>query len=316
MGWILDGIMDWLSEAVLGVFNTIISMIEHGLLISPDVTALPQVQALTGRSTWIVDTSFVLVFVAAGTLIMVTGGDERSRYTVKDLAPRMVVGFICAHFSTLLVAQAIGLGNGLLAGLTGDRVDNTGAMAAIRSQVQAAAASPASALLVVVLIGVIAVLLAMTTFGLVVRFGVLLILAAIAPIALACHALPQTDPVARLWWRSLWGCLLTPVLQAFALQAGTTMLLDPNATLPTLGLPGDPLAVTNLFLVLVLLWITVKIPGLVRQYVTRTQGSRLASQIVRVVIIQQGLRYLGLRGRGGHGGGRGSGGRSVARAGR
>jgi len=308
MSWVLDKIMEWLLEAVLGIFNAIIGMIEHGLLISPDVTGLPQVQALTGKSTWIVDTCFVLVFVAAGALIMVTGGDERSRYTLKDLAPRMVVGFISAHFSTLLVSQAIGLANGLTAGLTADRVDHNGAMASIRSQVVAAAGNPAHAMLVVILIGIIAVLLAMTTFGLVVRFGVLLILAAIAPVALACHALPQTDPVARLWWRSLWGCLLTPVLQAFTLQAGATMLLDPNSTLPTLGLPADPLAMANLFIVLVLLWITVKIPGLVRQYVTRSQGSRLASQIVRVVIIQQGMRALGLRG--------GGGGRTVARAAR
>jgi len=295
MDWVLNKIMEWLVGAVLGVFNTIISMIEHGLLISPDVTGLPQIQALTGTSTWVVDTCFVLVFLAAGALIMVTGGDERSRYTVKDLAPRMVVGFICAHFSTLLVGQAIGLANGLTAGLTSDRVDHTGAMAAIRNQVQAAGASPANALLVVILIAIIAVLLAMTTFGLMVRFGVLLVLAAIAPIALACHALPQTDPVARLWWRSFGGCLLTPALQAFTLQAGATMLLDPNAALPTLGIPNDPLAMANLFVVLVLLWTTVKIPGLVRQYVIQGgRGNNFLGMIVRVVLVQQIGRSIGL----------------------
>ncbi|MGC4857604.1 hypothetical protein ACLQ24_30625, partial [Micromonospora sp. DT4] len=85
-------ILDWFAGLLLDCLNGLITAITHALLITPDVTSLPQVQALTGRSIWVVDTVFVLVFVAAGVLTMVAGGDERARYTAKDLLPRCVVG--------------------------------------------------------------------------------------------------------------------------------------------------------------------------------------------------------------------------------
>jgi len=73
------------------------------------------------------------------------------------------------------------------------------------------------------------------------------------------------------------------------------MLLDPNAALPTLGIPNDPLAMANLFVVLVLLWTTVKIPGLVRQYVIQGgRGNNFLGMIVRVVLVQQIGRSIGL----------------------
>src|SRR5262249_20133209 len=151
-----------------------------------------------------------------------------------------------------------------------------------------------------VLVALICVLLAATTIGMLVRFAVLLVLAAAAPLALACHALPQTDGVARLWWRSFAGTLATPVLQAFTLQAGQWMLEDPTHVMPALGLPNDPGPVTSLFVVVILLWVAVKIPGLVRRYAT--QGSRspnFLGTVVRVVVVQQlsraapGLRTAG-----------------------
>src|SRR5919198_230655 len=107
MGFLLNQILDWFAGLLLDCLNGLISAITHALLITPDVTSLPQVQALTGRSIWVVDTVFVLAFVAAGVLTMVAGGDEHSRYTVKDLMPRLVVGFIAAHFSQLLCSKLI-----------------------------------------------------------------------------------------------------------------------------------------------------------------------------------------------------------------
>jgi hypothetical protein len=294
VGWlipvekILDTFVDWIAETILTCFEAIFAAITRVLLITPDVTGLPQVQALTGRATWIVDTVFVLAFVAAGVLVMVAGGDERSRYTVKDLAPRLVVGFVSAHFSQLLCGLAISLANGLTQSLSEPTYDSDGALDAINTQVRAAADSQLPALLFAVIALLITVLLAMTAFSLIVRLATLLVLTAAAPLALACHALPHTDPVARLWWRGYAGCLATPVLQAMTLQAGQWMLLDPRHMLPTLGLPHDPGTLLNLFIVMVLLWYTVKIPGIVSRYVA--QGGRSTSfvgTVVRVVIVQQ-----------------------------
>ncbi len=289
-----DTMVNWISESFLAVFDTIFALIAQGMLISPDVTVLPQVQALAGKSTVVVDTVFVLAFLAAGVLTMTTGGGERSRYTVKDLMPRLIVGFIAAHFSQLLASRAIGLANGLTRALGPGDTDKTGALDAIKTHVDDAAGGSVTPMLFAVLVAIIAVLVASTVLGLLTRFSVLLVLAAVAPLALACHALPQTEPVARIWWKAFGGCLITPVLQAFTLQAGQWMLEDSAHLLPELGIPNDPGGVINLFIVVVLLWTTTRIPGLVRRYVTHGGNARNPlGAVVRIVVVQQLTRGLG-----------------------
>jgi hypothetical protein len=287
MGFMLDGILDWFAAAILEVLNALIGAIAGALLITPDVTALPQVQALTGRSIWIVDTVFVLVFVAAGVLTMAAGGDDRARYTAKDLAPRLVVGFVTAHFSQLIAGTLIELANALTGALTANTVDGDGALGAVKTHLIAARDTTAG-LLFVICATIIVALLAATAVSVIVRFAVAMVLTCIAPLALACHALPQTDPAARLWWRAYLGVLAIPIVQGFFLVAGQWMLFDTRQMLPLLGLPADPGGVINLFVVMVLLWTCVRVPGLMRRAVSAGGRSpNLVGMLVRVVVVQQ-----------------------------
>lgn len=303
MDWIVDPgklfdlFLNWIATGILNAFDAIFATIGGALLKSPDVTGLPQVQALTDRSVLVVDTVFVLAFITAGVLTMTGGGSERAHYTAKDLISRLVVGFIAAHFSGLLVGKAIDLANGLVDGLAPGDTDRQGALATIKTEVHGASSTSGptsvSGLLFVVLAILITVLLAATTLGMLVRFATLLVLAAAAPLALACHALPQTDPLARLWWKAFGGCLAIPVLQAFTLQAGQWMLEDPAHVFPMFGIPDDPGTVINLFVVVILLWITVKIPSLVRRYASQGgRGPNFLGAVIRVVIVQQITRHL------------------------
>ncbi|MFD6754920.1 conjugal transfer protein TrbL family protein [Micromonospora gifhornensis] len=288
MGWLLDQTLDWLTDAILACLGAIFDLITSVLLTTPKVTGLPQVQALTGRSVWIVDTVFVLAFVAAGVLVMVAGGGEQSRYTVKDLLPRLVVGFTASHFSQLACDQLIDLANALTAAISDGGYDSDGAFTAIRTHL-AAAHDRTVPLLFLVLALVITVLVVTAAFQLIGRFVALLVMTAIAPLALACHALPATDGLARLWWRAYAGCLAIPVAQAFFLTAGEQTLLDPATMLPVFGLPADPGGTLNLLVVVVLLWTTVKIPGLMARWAGQTgRGtSTMLGAVVRVVVVQQ-----------------------------
>ncbi|WP_431895482.1 hypothetical protein [Micromonospora haikouensis] len=288
MGWFLDQALDWLTTAILACLTAIFDLITGILLHTPKVTALPQVQALTGRSVWMVDTVFVLAFVAAGVLVMVAGGGEHSRYTVKDLLPRLVVGFTAAHFSQLACAQLIDVANALTGAVSEGGSDDAGAFTAIRTHL-AAAQDHMVPLLFLILVLIIAVLVVTTAFQVIGRFVALLVMTAIAPLALACHALPQTDPFARLWWRSYTGCLAIPVAQAFFLTAGEQALLDPEAMLPVFGLPVDPGGTLNLLVVVVLLWTTVKIPTLMARWAGQSgRGTaNMLGAVVRVVVVQQ-----------------------------
>jgi hypothetical protein len=298
MGFMLNQILDWFAGLLLDCLTALIGAMTQVLLLTPDVTSLPQVQALTGRSVGIVDTVFVLVFVAAGGLTMVAGGDERARYHVKDLLPRCVVGFVAAHFSQLIAGTMVELANALTTALTDQDFHHDSALQAIKNDL-VTAKDQTGGLLFVVCLAIILFLLAATGCSLIVRFAVALVLTAAAPLALACHALPQTDPVARLWWRSYLGMLAVPLAQAFVLFAGQWMLLDPHAMLPVLGLPLAPGGVLNLFVVMVLLWTTVKVPGLMRRYVTSGgRNGNVVGAVVRVVVVQQltrGLRLPGVR---------------------
>lgn len=291
MGWLLDTIITWFADHTLASFDGLIGIITNALLITPDVTALPQVQALTGRSVIVVDVVFVLFFVAAGALTMSAGGDERSRYTVKDLVPRCIVGFVTAHFSQLWCAKLIDLANALTGALTQDDVGGDGelrpaAVTAIKTHVFAAR-DKVSGLLFCVCAVIILILLGSTAMSMITRFAVVLVLTAAAPLALACHALPQTDPVARLWWRAYGGVLAIPIAQGFTLYAGQWMLTDSSHLLFAFGLPGDG-GMTNLFVVMVLLWTTVKVPALMRRLLTSGgQRPNFLGMVVRVVVVQQ-----------------------------
>ncbi|MEV0392158.1 conjugal transfer protein TrbL family protein [Polymorphospora rubra] len=292
MGWALDQVLDWLTGAVLDCLDAIFGLVTGVLLTTPQVTALPQVQALTGRSVWIVDAVFVLAFVAAGVLVMVAGGSEQSRYTVKDLLPRLVVGFTAAHFSQLVCAQLVDVANALTGAVSDGGPDGDSAFVAIRTHL-AAGRDQTVALLFLILALIITALVATTAVQMVGRIVALLVLTGIAPLALACHALPQTDPVARMWWRSYTGCLAIPVVQAFFLTAGQQILLDPSALLPVLGLPVEPGGVLNLLVVVVLLWTTTRIPGLMARWAGQAgAGPNVLGAVVRVVVVQQITRNL------------------------
>ncbi len=295
--YMLNGILNWLAKVILAAFDKLVGLINHILLVSPDVTGLPQVQAMTGKTTGFVDAVFVLAFVAAGAITLVSGGSERSRYTVKDLLSRCVVGFIAAHFSTLLCSKAINLANAVGTALTSDKLLGPDATATMRSHV--ADQNPGAQILLVVALAMVVFLVGAVAFQAIARFGVLLVLTVVAPVALACHALPQTDGIARLWWRSYIACLAVPTLQAVTLYCGEWMLTDTHAMFPDLPITGDPFAVFNLLVVVVLLCTTAKIPGLMRRYAaTGSRGGNVLGAVVRVVVVQQLTRGLRIPGGG------------------
>ncbi|PWK28045.1 hypothetical protein [Actinoplanes xinjiangensis] len=79
------------------------------------------------------------------------------------------------------------------------------------------AAGQTGGVLFPVCVSIILFLMAGTACSAIVRFAIVLVLTAGAPIGSACHALPQTDPVAGPWWRAFGGVLVVPIRQGFVL---------------------------------------------------------------------------------------------------
>ncbi|NLT55131.1 MAG: hypothetical protein GXX79_11370 [Actinomycetales bacterium] len=296
--WLIGPIIDWLTGFVENAINTLWALLASTILTTPDVTALPQVQAITARSVVIVDVVYVLAVIAAGIAVMARESLQ-ARYGLGELAPRLVIGFVAANFATPIVSEAITVVNALTRALTGDTITATGSFTQLRRIVTAALGDDTQALLTVIIVLVIAVLVASLLILWIMRLVTLILLAGIGPLALACHGLPWTQAAAALWWRTLLACLATVTAQALALHTGLSILLNPTANLPALGLPHEPSATFNLFIVLCLLWMTVRIPGLVRRYVTGGNRQRSAlGSILRFVILQQLTRGLATRVRG------------------
>ena len=106
------------------------------------------------------------------------------------------------------------------------------------------------------------------------------------------HTLPGIVPALR--GNLLVGLTLAVVTlpQAIAFSTGIHLLLDPDSNLPVLlGLPGSD--VVNLLLVAGVLWMTVRIPGLVQRHVVRSGGTvTIGGILARSVAVQSVTRTV------------------------
>jgi len=296
--WLYNGLIEWLAERVQGMLGGLVSLLTATFFTSPDITVFPQVQLLVSKSMVVVNAAFVLAIIAAGAIAM-THGTFQIRYQAKDLLPRLVFGFVASNFGVELCRMCVETANALTAAMVGETASGPQVIEFVKARIVGALTSPSSAVLAVVIGLIIVVLFYMLLVGWFARIATLIVLAGIAPVALACYALPQTQAAAGLWWRSLLGCLATPLLQAVFFTTGVNLLLDPEHNVPILlGLPvGASTDVFNLFIAACLLMVTVRIPKLVGRYVTRFGQMSTAGVALRAVIIQSITRRMRIPGR-------------------
>jgi hypothetical protein len=297
-GWLMDNVIAWIAERVVAMLDGLLALLSATVFTSPDVTVFPQVRLLASRSALLVSAAFVFAVIAAGVIAM-THGTFHVRYQAKDLLPRLVFGFIASHFGVLLCGLLIELANAVTAAMISETSIGPETIRYVQTRMTAAMGDTTTGVLAVVIGLIIVLLVYMLLAAWFFRIAILIILAGIAPVALACYSLPQTQPAAQLWWRTLLACLATPLLQAISFSTGISLLLDPEHNLPILlGVtPGVPSMDTfNLFIVMCLLWLTVRIPKLMARYVTHTGGSlSIAGVVLRTVAIQSVTRRPPIR---------------------
>jgi hypothetical protein len=123
----------------------------------------------------------------------------------------------------------------------------------------------------------------------IVRVMLTILLIAAAPLALACHALPQTEGLAKLWWRAFAGVLAIQVAQALVFVTAIRVLLTTDMV-SWFGLrtPGDHL---DLWIALCLLYVLVRIPSWISRMVWRgglhrSPLTRIARSVTALVIFR------------------------------
>jgi hypothetical protein len=126
----------------------------------------------------------------------------------------------------------------------------------------------------------------------VLRVAVLVALTVAGPLALAGHALPQTEALARWWWRGMTACLAIPVAQSLALITALRVFFHADQD-RVLGLGSARLV--DLLVATCLLWLLARIPTwAVRMVFVGRPGTAMtvAKSYVAYRMVRRGLRRL------------------------
>ncbi len=287
-GHIEAAIDDWFRSLVTDALDPVLTLLGHTLLATPNVTAQSRVGQLWRMAEGIAD-AFLVLFVLAGGAIVMGYETFQTRTALRDVLPRIVVAAVAVNASLGLAGLAITTADSLSAALLGQGVDAANAAVVLRQLVLGSLAS--GGIFVVLLGGVVAVLAVVLLATYVVRLALVILLVVAAPICLVCHALPQTEGLAKLWWRAFSGTLAVQVAQSLVLITALRVFLASGGP-ANLGIASTG-GVVDLLVSACLCWVLVKIPGWVSRVVfSGSRGRGGIGRVVRDVIIYKGAKAL------------------------
>jgi hypothetical protein len=224
------------------------------------------------------------VAVAGGGLVVMCQTSSRAQYALRQVLPRAVIGFLSLNLSWWLLNQTVTVANAVSAALAA-HVNAADLAATVRQML--AADFDGGALWLVLLLVAMVVLIAAVVLGYALRLVQFTLVVAVAPLALACYAVPGAESVARWWWRALIAVLVIQLGQALCLAMAMTVFFTPAAGA---GPPSPWSAAFGVFLMLATVWIMARIPGWARAN-ARFSGPSMAGGLVKGLIM---IKTLGL----------------------
>ncbi|PPK61897.1 hypothetical protein CLV40_13846 [Actinokineospora auranticolor] len=280
---------------VTEALNPLLDLLGRTLLTTPMPDSLPRLGEL-----W--DNSWQILLIAYGLLVLIAGVIAMSyqtlqtRHSIKELLPRLVVGFLSGALSLWVATKGIQIANALVAAIMGGGVDATTAGQTLRNLV----IGSLNGGLWIIFIGLfLAGMLIALLITYVVRVALTLLLIGGAPLALMFHALPQTEGIGYWWWKAYGGCLAIQIGQSLTLITGVKVFLAPGGFTvfgPTVS------GLVNLLVALALMYILFKIPFWVLGSIRGGGGGRsLIGGLVKGFLAYKTFGLLG----GGGGGRRG-----------
>lgn len=286
-GRVRYGIDAWFRGLVGDALNPLLDLIGKTVLATPQVAAQGEVGQIWLISLGIADGLLVLFLLAAGALVM-TNETLHSRYALKDALPRIVFGAVASNASLSLAAQLIAFANALSSGFLARGINPAKASLQLKDFILGAVASSG---IFVTLLGLAAAALAVVLLILfIVRATVVLVLIAGAPVMLITHALPQTDGLARLWWRGMTAALGVQVAQALVLATAVRVFFNGSGRAALgLSVTGN---LIDLLVCLCLLWILVRIPFWAKEFAFSGRRSLVGQAAKTYVLARVGRTAL------------------------
>ncbi|WP_245976521.1 type IV secretion system protein, partial [Amycolatopsis palatopharyngis] len=298
---VTEAIDEFFRNLVADALNPLLELLGQTLLTTPEPSALPSVGQLWTESWQILLAVYVILVLIAGMVVM---GYEtlQTRYTIKEIGPRVVIGFLAGTLSLFLATKAIQIANALAHAVMGEGVSPQAAGDALTDMVLGALNGGGLWLVFIGLALAVMIIVLLITF--IVRVMLTILLIAAAPIALMWHALPHTEGIAHAWWKAFGGVLAIQVGQSLALVVALRVFFAPGGFTvfgPTMN------GLVNLLLCLALMWVLIKIPFWCLRPLSGGGRSMLGS-LVRGAIAYKTMGLLGgagalFGGAGGKGGG-------------
>jgi hypothetical protein len=285
-GRVRYGITTWFRGLVEDALNPMLELIGKTVLATPQVAGQERVGDLWLISLGIAD-GLLILFVLAGAALVMTHETLHTRYALKEMLPRIALAAILVNASLSLSGQMIAAANALSGGFLAGGVNPGEASLQLKHFILAAIAGSG---IFVILLGLVAAVLCVFLFILyVVRAALILILVAGAPLMLLMHALPQTDGLARLWWRGMTAALGVQVAQALVLATAVRVFFTSGGR-EALGLSVTGNLI-DLLVCLCLFWILIKIPFWAKD-LAFSPGRSGVAQIARSYVMAKGVRAL------------------------
>ncbi|MHB1537543.1 MAG: hypothetical protein ACYCUM_11110 [Solirubrobacteraceae bacterium] len=289
-GQIENAINEWFAGLVKDALDPAMTLVGRLLLSTPQVAGEASVRAYWQVALGVADALLVLVVVAAGALVM---GHEslQSRYAIKDVLPRLLVAAILANASLAISGQMVSVANTLASGLLGGGVNPEQAGRTLERLVL----NPINGGgIFLVLLGLACALLAVGLLVLyLVRAAGIVFLVGAAPVCLLAHALPQTEGLARLWWRLMIAALGVQVAQALVL-AGAVHVFFAAGGHSVLGVRTGG-GLIDLLIALCLFWVPVRIPFWAKELALsghRSSAARMVKSYVTFRVVRGALGGL------------------------
>lgn len=219
-------VSNWFADLVVSGLNPALAWLAEKAFHTPVPT-----EGMKALHAGILTTSNILylLLIVAGAVIAMGYQTIQKRYSAVDLLPRLVAGFAASNLSLWIATEIIRLSNDLSTAIGARGIDAREAAENLRDRMDVILVE--AVLFSVLLLVVIVVLLVVWMISEAVRICVVIVLVIGAPLLLMFHALPHTNRLAELWWKSLVGACAVPVAQSVAFMAMMQLFFEGQMSL-------------------------------------------------------------------------------------
>jgi hypothetical protein len=283
-GKVEQAINDWFAGLVKDALDPAMVLVGRTLLSTPQIASQAEVSSYWHLSLGVADALLVLVVIAAGVIVMHHETLQTS-YALKDFIPRLVVAGIATNASLAISGQMVAFANALATGLLGNGVNPEQAGHTLELLVLHAITDGG---IFLVLLGLACAILAVALLVLyLVRAALIVLLVCAAPLMLLGHGLPQTEGIARFWWRAMFAALGVQAAQALTLAATVHVFFASGKSVLGIGTGGS---LVDLLLVLCLFWVLLRIPFWARELVVNRRYSSPTARMAKTYVMYRVVR--------------------------